>query len=155
MPFVTLFMVINIIIGCYAAIRLGYGPPNWQTAFNQVIRLKTFQDCLNEGRDWLEKKAPWTEKLFNRLRIPKPIIFVDVSIMEEEVEETEEEAEKLEENEENGTDNNIDENKDAVKEETVKEETANEIVSESSGEPAEKPLDSPLASPPVPEQPAP
>jgi hypothetical protein len=121
MPVVALFMAINIIIGCYAAIRLGYGPPNWQTALNQVVRLTTFQHYLNEGRYWLERKAPWTEKFFNRFHIPKPIIFVDVSVLEEE-------AEILEGNEENETDDNADE---------AQEEVPNEIVDGSSGEPIE------------------
>jgi hypothetical protein len=56
MPFVALFMVINIILGCYLAIRLGYGPPNWQKALNLIIPLKTLQDWLNDGRDWIEMK---------------------------------------------------------------------------------------------------
>lgn len=78
MPLVALFMVINVIIGCYVMIRLGYGPPHWVIALNLVIRVTTFQDCLNAGRDWLEQKAPWTTKLFLRLHIPKPIILVDI-----------------------------------------------------------------------------
>jgi hypothetical protein len=90
MPFVALFMVINIILGCYLAIRLGYGPPNWQKALNLIIPLTTLQDSLNDGRDWLEKKAPWTVKYLNRLHIPKPIIFVDVTAPEEGTEEEEE-----------------------------------------------------------------
>ena len=78
MPFVALLMVTNLIVGCYVAILLGYGPPNWQTALNLVVRLTTFQNNLNDGRDWLDKKAPWADKLLNRLNVPKPIVIVDV-----------------------------------------------------------------------------
>jgi hypothetical protein len=84
MPFVALFMVINITLGCYVAIRLGYGPPNWQKALNLVVRLTTLQDWLNDGRDWLEAKAPWIVKYLDRLRLPKPLIFVDITAPEEE-----------------------------------------------------------------------
>ena len=92
MPFVALFMVINVILGCYVAIRLGYGPPNWQKALNLLVPLTTFQDSLNDGRDWLEAKAPWTVKYLNRLNLPKPLIFVDVTVSEEETEKKEEEV---------------------------------------------------------------
>jgi len=78
------FIVINTIIGCYAAIRLGYGPPNWQTALNLVVPLTRLQDCLNWCRDWLEAKIPMTTKLFDRLRIPRPIIIVDTTPLEDE-----------------------------------------------------------------------
>ena len=90
MPVVALFMVINIILGCYVAIRLGYGPPNWQKALNLLIPLTTLQDGCNDGRDWLETKAPWTVKYLNRWNIPKPIIFVDVTVPEEGTEQEEE-----------------------------------------------------------------
>jgi len=83
MPAVALFMAINIIAGCYLAIRLGYGPPNWQTALNLLVRITTFQDRLNEGRDWLDNKAPWADKLLNRLNVPKPLMIVDVSAKDE------------------------------------------------------------------------
>ena len=132
MFFIALFMVINIIVGCYVAIRLGYGPPNWQTALNQAVRLTTLQNYLNEGRDWLEKKAPWAERLLHRLHVPKPIIFVDVTVIEDEEEEEEGAEEKFEENEENETDGNID---------GKKEEVTNEIVGELSGEHVEKLMD--------------
>ena len=115
MPFVALFMVFNIILGCCAAIRLGYGPPNWQTALNQVVLLTTFQDSLNDGRDWLEKNAPWTEKYLNRLRIPKPIIFVDVTVALEEAEQEDENV--------------------------PDEEVASEADDEASADPIDKPLD--------------
>ena len=86
------FMVINLIIGCYVMIRLGYGPPNWQTALNLVVRLTTLQDFLNDARDWLDKKAPWADKLLTRLHVPKPIVIVDITpVEEEEVEEVVEE----------------------------------------------------------------
>jgi len=78
-------MAINIILGCYAAIQFGFGPANWQTALNQVVPLTTFQDYLNAGLDWLEKKTPRVGELLNRLHVPKPIVFVDVTIMNEEV----------------------------------------------------------------------
>jgi len=90
MPFVVLFMVINILLGCYVTIRLGYGPPNWQKAINLIIPLTMLQDSLNDGRDWLEKKAPWTVKYLNRLNLPKPIVFVDVTAPEEGTEKKEE-----------------------------------------------------------------
>jgi len=82
----TLFMVINIFIGCYVAIRLGYGPPDWKTALNLVVRLTTLQDRLNAGRDWLDKKAPWADKYLDRLHVPRPIIIVEMP-EEEEIEE--------------------------------------------------------------------
>jgi len=84
MPVAALFMVINIIIGCYVAIRFGYGPPDWKTALNLVIRVTTLQDRLNEGRKWLDKKAPWTDRFLDRLHVPKPIIIVDIPEEEEE-----------------------------------------------------------------------
>ena len=87
MPIAALFMVINFIAGCYVMIRLGYGPPNWQTALNQVVRLTTLQDQLNRGRNWLDKKAPWADKFLNRLNVPKPIVIVDTTPEEEEEEE--------------------------------------------------------------------
>ena len=87
LPAVALFMAINIIIGCYVAIRLGYGPPDWKIALNLVVRVTTLQDRLNAGRDWLDQKAPWADKFLNRLHIPKPIIIVEVP-EEEEISET-------------------------------------------------------------------
>jgi len=75
-PFLFLFMAINVVAGCYLAIRLGYGPPNWQTALNLVVRLTTLQDHLNEGRAWIDNKAPWADQFLNRLRVPKPLIFI-------------------------------------------------------------------------------
>jgi len=83
-PLCALFAVINVIIVCYFLIRLGYGPPNWQTALNLVVPLTTFQDCLNSGRDWIDSKAPWADKLLNRLHVPKPIVIVDTTPIEEE-----------------------------------------------------------------------
>ena len=78
-PFLLLLMVINVIAGCYLAIRLGFGPPNWQTALNLVVRLTTLQDHLNEGRAWLDNRAPWADKILHRLRVPKPFIIIDVT----------------------------------------------------------------------------
>jgi hypothetical protein len=83
--------MINVIIVCYIMIRLGYGPPNWQTALNLIVPLTTLQDRLNDGRTWLDKKAPWSDKLLNRLHVPKPIMIIDTSPIEEEEEEPEEE----------------------------------------------------------------
>ena len=83
-PLVACFMAINIILGCYAAILLGYGPPNWQTALNQAVPLVTLQDYLNESRDWLVKKTPKIDELLNRLHVPQPIVFVDVTAVDEE-----------------------------------------------------------------------
>ena len=97
MPFVALFMVINIIIGCYVAIRLGYGPPDWKTALNLVVRLTTLQDTLNASRDWVDKKVPWADKLLVRLRVPKPIIIVDAPEPEEEEDTTDEISEVCDE----------------------------------------------------------
>ena len=83
LPAAALFMAINFILACYIAIWLGYGPPNWQTALNLVVRLTTFQNYLNAGRAWIEKKAPWAEKILVRLHVPKPIIIVDTTYAEE------------------------------------------------------------------------
>jgi len=77
-------MAINVIVGCYVAIRLGYGPPDWKTALNLVVRLTTLQDRLNAGRDWLDKKAPWANKLLDRLHVPRPIVIVEVPEPEKE-----------------------------------------------------------------------
>ena len=85
-PVAALFVATNIIIGCYVAIRLGYGPPDWKTALNLVVRVTTLQDRLNASRDWLDKKAPWADKLLVRLGVPKPIIIVDAPEPEEEEE---------------------------------------------------------------------
>jgi len=96
MPVVALFMAANVIAGCYLAICLGYGPPNWQTALNLVVRVTTLQDSLNAGRDWLDKKAPWADKILNRLHVPKPIVIVDTSVIEEtEVDKPAESIEKV------------------------------------------------------------
>ena len=84
-PAAALFMAINVILGCYVAILLGYGPPNWQTALNQVVRITTFQNCLNAGRDWLGEKAPWADQFLDRLRVPKPIVIVDTTPEEENI----------------------------------------------------------------------
>jgi len=89
-PIATVFVAINIIIGCYVTIRLGYGPPDWKTALNLVVRLTTLQDRLNASRDWIDKKAPWADKLLVRLRVPKPIIIVEVPEPEEKEETTDE-----------------------------------------------------------------
>ena len=77
-PAATLFMAINVILGCYLFVRLGYGPPDWKTTLNLVVRVVVFQDRLNQGRDWLEKKAPWTDTFLDRLCVPKPIIIVEI-----------------------------------------------------------------------------
>jgi diguanylate cyclase (GGDEF)-like protein len=90
-PAVLLFIVINTIIACYVTIRLGYGPPNWQTALNLVVPITTFQDRLNEGRDWVDKKAPWADKLLTRLHVPKPIVLIEIIEVEEEDEEDDDE----------------------------------------------------------------
>ena len=86
----TFLFVINLIIGCYVLVRLGYGPPNWQTALNLIVRLTTLQDCLNATRDWLENKAPWIDRFLTRLRVPKPIVIVDTTPVEDEEEQGEE-----------------------------------------------------------------
>ena len=90
----ALFVAVNVVMGCYLAIRFGYGPPNWQTALNLVVRLTTFQNCLNDGRDWLDKKAPWMDQFLNRLHVPKPIIIVDTTPEEEPDGEREEESDE-------------------------------------------------------------
>ena len=82
--FAGLFMAVNIVAACYVVIRMGYGPPNWQSALNLVVRLTTLQDCLNEARDWLEEKYPRSKQLFDRLKIPKPIIIVDTTPLDDE-----------------------------------------------------------------------
>ena len=83
-PLCTLFVVINVIIVCYFMIRLGYGPPNWQTALNLVVPLTKLQDHLNSWRDWIDKKARWADKLLCRMHVPKPIVIVDTTPTEEE-----------------------------------------------------------------------
>ena len=88
---VVLFAAINVIVGCYVTIRLGYGPPDWKTALNLVVPVTTLQDRLNAGRDYLEKKAPWADKLLVRLRVPRPIIIV---VPPEEKEENNENSEE-------------------------------------------------------------
>ena len=92
-PLALLFMGINILIGCYVAIRIGYGPPNWQTALNLVVPLTTLQNCLNDGRDRLDEKIPRADRLLNWLNVPKPIVMVDTSPEETDVSEGFEEDE--------------------------------------------------------------
>ena len=101
------FMVVNIVVACYVAIRLGYGPPNWQSALNLIVRLTTLQNYLNAGRDWLDKKAPWTEKYFDKLRIPKPIIIVDTTPEPEEPEAEAINGEWTEEQDEESSDKQV------------------------------------------------
>ena len=91
-PAAILFMAINIILGCYIAIRLGYGPPNWQTALNQVVSLTTLQRYLNAGREWLERKVPKVDQFLTRLNVPKPITIIDTTQAEEGEEAEEEET---------------------------------------------------------------
>jgi len=126
----ALFMVINVIIGCYVAIRLGYGPPDWKTALNLVVRLTTLQDRLNAGRDWLDRKAPWTDKFLDYLNVPRPIIIVDVPEEEAEIKEKEVEAEVIGEAEETG---------EAATEQAQTEQT--EPLSEGSAEELPDPLE--------------
>ena len=101
-PVVILFMLLNVIVGCALAIRLGYGPPDWKTALNLILPLTTLQDQLNAGRDWLERKAPWADKFLDRMQIPKPIIIVEVPETPEEEDEAEEEGEAIDEINETG-----------------------------------------------------
>jgi hypothetical protein len=75
---VALFIAINIIVGCYTMIRLGFGPPDWKTALNLVFRVTTIQDQLNAGRNWLAQKAPKIDTLLTRLCVPQPIIIVQM-----------------------------------------------------------------------------
>jgi|GEM_PF-2173159 len=98
LPAAALFMAINVIVGCYVAIRFGFGPPDWKTALNLVVQVTTLQDRLNEGRDWLDKKAPWTDKFLNRLHVPRPIVIVEVP---------EEEENKEDETEQNNESNEV------------------------------------------------
>ena len=88
-PAAVLFTAINIILGCYIAIRLGYGPPNWQTSLNQAVRLTILQDWLNAGRGWLEKKAPKVDQFLTRVHVPKPIVIIDTTYVEEDEDEDE------------------------------------------------------------------
>ena len=104
MPLIVLFMVINTIIGCYWAIQFGYGPPHWIKALNLIVPVTSFQNWLNEGRNWLEEKIPRTAKFFTRLHIPKPIILVDVTLPEEGEEKKEEQEEGNEVQEETTAD---------------------------------------------------
>ena len=107
MPIAVLFAVANVIVGCYIAIRLGYGPPNWQTALNLVVRVTTLQDRLNEGRDWLDRNAPWADRLLHRLRVPQPIIIVYPSEEEEEEIDNDVQIEEVGEQSEETTDSPI------------------------------------------------
>ena len=122
----ALLTAINITLGCFIAIRLGYGPPNWQTALNLLVRLTTLQDYLNAGREWLEKKVPKVDKLLTRLPIPKPIIIIDTSPIEEEEEEEEEVKEE------------------SVKEEQIDDEIPTAVPDESAGEQAAEPTEAEL-----------
>ena len=91
MPIIIVFTVVNIALGCYIAVRLGYGPPNWQSALNLIVRLTTLQNCLNAGRYWLDDKYPKAGAWLDRLRIPKPLVIVDTTPIEEEPESVAEE----------------------------------------------------------------
>ena len=94
-PAVLVCTGINIIIGCYVVIRLGFGPPDWKTALNLAVPVTTLQDRLNEGRDWISKKAPKIDQILDRLHVPKPIIIVDVPEEEENENEQGQEAEVI------------------------------------------------------------
>jgi diguanylate cyclase (GGDEF)-like protein len=78
MPAVALFMIANVLVACYFAIQFGYGPPDWRTALNLVVRLTTLQKRLNAGREWIDQKAPWLDKLLDRVHVPKPIVMVEI-----------------------------------------------------------------------------
>jgi hypothetical protein len=125
MPILALFILINVIIGCYVAICLGFGPPNWQTALNLVVPLTTLQSYYNDWRDWLDEKAPKIANLLNRCHVPKQIMLVDPSLPE--VPEPEEEY--VEEAEETGDG-----------ESETDEEPADETDSESTGTPDAQPV---------------
>ena len=128
LPLAALFMLINLLLGCYVAIRLGYGPPHWILALNLVVPATTFQNRLNEWRDWLEQKSPWIERLLLRWHVPKPMIFVDITAKEEgEKEELEEEAESKEKSEEEKS-----------------EEDTDDVGEESAVEPTDSSEDAPL-----------
>ncbi|MDR0610574.1 MAG: GGDEF domain-containing protein [Planctomycetaceae bacterium] len=47
---IFLCVTTNILLGCYAAIHFGLGPPDWKTALNQVIDITVFQDYWNDLR---------------------------------------------------------------------------------------------------------
>ena len=125
-PAVALFMAINIVLGCYIAIRLGYGPPNWQTALNQVVRLTTLQNYLNAGRAWLEKKVPKVDQFLARLHVPKPIMIIDTSYVEDEEVEEEDEIMAVE-----GDSNEVSD------EATEEDETTEEAMADGSQQPAD------------------
>ena len=116
-----LLAVFNFVLGCCLMIRLGYGPPNWQTALNLIIRLTTLQDFLNAVRDWLEQKAPWADRLFERLHVPKPIVIIDTTPEEDEEEEEVEEEEYIAEEPDESSEESP---------ETQNEETQRSAVSE-------------------------
>ncbi len=47
--FLSLLVLANILFGCYIAIRLGYGPPDWKTALGMVVdieKLQRFSDAV-------------------------------------------------------------------------------------------------------------
>jgi len=96
LPIAAVFMLINCALGCYIAIRLGFGPPNWQTALNLIVPLTTLQDCLNACRDWLSEKYPKADDVFIRLRIPNPIVIVDTTPWDDEEEDEDEDKGKEE-----------------------------------------------------------
>jgi diguanylate cyclase (GGDEF)-like protein len=59
---IFLFVTINILLGCYAAIHFGLGPPDWKTALNQVIDLPFFQDCWNDLQTRVSKWSAFRKK---------------------------------------------------------------------------------------------
>jgi hypothetical protein len=73
-----MFIIVNIVLGCYAAVRYGYGPPDWRTALNLVVRLTTLQRKINTLREVIDRKCPWADRMLNRLHIPKPIVIVEI-----------------------------------------------------------------------------
>jgi diguanylate cyclase (GGDEF)-like protein len=76
---ITLFMTVNIVVGCLVAIQLGYGPPDWKIALNLVIKLTVIQKYLNQSRRWVDQKSPAVAKLLTQIHVPEVFELVPAS----------------------------------------------------------------------------
>ncbi|MDR3182245.1 MAG: diguanylate cyclase [Planctomycetaceae bacterium] len=78
MPAVCLFMLTNILAGCFLAVHFGYGPPDWKRGLNLLVRLTVLQKKYNALRKKIVEKYPASEKAFKLLRVPEKISLVPV-----------------------------------------------------------------------------
>ncbi|GHT14473.1 hypothetical protein FACS1894170_11510 [Planctomycetales bacterium] len=78
MPAICLFMLTNIIAGCYLAMHFGYGPPDWKHGLNLVVKLTDLQQYLNAARQRIIAKYPAAAKIFKQLHVPEKIELVPV-----------------------------------------------------------------------------